>query len=303
MEKPISKKQAYLMYIASLLIVGTIGLFRRAIPLSSGLLAFVRGLLGALSLIVFVKLRGGRIRRGTGRRTCLLLFLTGVVLSFNWMLLFEAYTYTTVAAATLCYYFEPTIVLLLSPILFGERLTAKKLVCAALAIVGMVFVSGVTEQGGLPAGHLKGVAYGLGAACLYAAVVILNKKITGVDPYEKTIIELGAAAVTMLPYLLLTENLRAVRLDGRTIVLLLIVGVVYTGLTYALYFGSMEVLKAQTIAILSYLDPVVALLVSIVLLHEPMSAAGLLGAALILGAALFSEDEPGGREAETGPEN
>ena len=303
MEKPISKKQAYLMYIASLLIVGTIGLFRRAIPLSSGLLAFVRGLLGALSLIVFVKLRGGRIRRGMGRRTCLLLFLTGVVLSFNWMLLFEAYTYTTVAAATLCYYFEPTIVLLLSPLLFGEKLTAKKLICAALAIVGMVFISGVTEQGGLPAGHLKGVAYGLGAACLYAAVVILNKKITGVDPYEKTIIELGAAAITMLPYLLLTEDLRSVRLDGRTIVLLLIVGIVYTGLTYALYFGSMEVLKAQTIAILSYLDPVVALLVSIVLLHEPMSAAGLLGAALILGAALFSEYEPRGKEAETGPEN
>ena len=303
MEKPISKKQAYLMYIASLLIVGTIGLFRRAIPLSSGLLAFVRGLLGALSLIIFVKLRGGCIRRGAGQRTCLLLFLTGVVLSFNWMLLFEAYTCTTVAAATLCYYFEPTIVLLLSPLLFGERLTAKKLICAALAIVGMVFVSGVTEQGGLPAGHLKGVAYGLGAACLYAAVVILNKKITGVDPYEKTIIELGAAAITMLPYLLLTENLRAVRLDGRTIVLLLIVGIVYTGLTYALYFGSMEVLKAQTIAILSYLDPVVALLVSIVLRHEPMSAAGLLGAALILGAALFSEYEPRGREAETGPEN
>ena len=297
MEHGVSEKRAYLMYIASLLIVGTIGVFRRAIPLSSGLLAFVRGLLGALSLVLFVRLRGRRIGHGTERKKRLLLILTGIALSFNWMLLFEAYTYTTVAAATLCYYFQPTIVLLLSPLLFGERLTPKKLVCAALAILGMVFVSGVTEQGGLPAGHARGIAYGLGAACFYAVVVILNKKITGVDAYEKTIVELFSAALAMLPYLLLTEDLRAVRLDARLIGLLLIVGVVYTGLVYALYFGSMDALKAQSIAILSYLDPIVALLVSALLLHERLSPKGLLGAALILGAAVFCEWEPQKRDA------
>lgn len=303
MDRRISEKQAYLMYIASLLIVGTIGVIRRAIPLSSGLLAFVRGLIGALSLVVFLKLRGSRIGHGTERKKLLLLVVTGIALSFNWMLLFEAYTYTTVASATLCYYFEPTIVLLLSPLLFGERLTGRKLLCAALAILGMVFVSGVTEQGGLPAGHLRGIACGLGAACFYAAVVILNKKITGVDAYEKTIVELLSAALAMLPYLLLTGELRAFRLDARLLVLLLIVGVVYTGLVYALYFGSMDSLKAQTIAILSYLDPVVALLVSALLLHEHMSALGLLGAFLILGAAVFCEWEPKKREADERGEN
>ena len=136
MERQLTEKRAYGMYIASLLIVGTIGVFRRAIPLSSGLLAFVRGLLGALSLVVFVKLRGRRIGHGLERKKLLLLVLTGVALSFNWMLLFEAYTYTTVASATLCYYFQPTIVLLLSPLLFGEKLTGKKLLCAALAVLG-----------------------------------------------------------------------------------------------------------------------------------------------------------------------
>ena len=280
------------MYIASLLIVGTIGVFRRGIPFSSGLLAFVRGLLGALSLVLFVKLRGRRIGHGIERRKLLLLVITGFALSFNWMLLFEAYTYTTVATATLCYYFQPTIVILLSPLLFGERLTLKKLVCAVIAIIGMVFVSGVTRQGGLPAGHMKGIAYGLGAACLYALVVILNKKITGVDAYEKTIIELFSAALAMLPYLLLTEDFGAIRLNGRLVLLLLVAGVIYTGLTYALYFGSMDVLKAQSIAILGYLDPVVALLVSALLLHESLSASGLLGAVLILGAAVFCEWHP-----------
>ena len=298
MNEQISEKKAYLMYIASLLIVGTIGILRRAIPLSSGLLAFVRGLLGAASLLVFIKLRRRKLGHGTERRKLLLLVLTGVALSFNWMLLFEAYTYTTVASATLCYYFQPTIVLLLSPLLFGEKLTGRKLLCAALAILGMIFVSGVTEQGGMPSGHVRGVACGLGAACLYAAVVILNKKITGVDAYEKTIVELFSAACTMLPYLLLTGELRGIRLNGRLLILLLIAGLVYTGLVYALYFGSMDVLKAQTIAILSYLDPVVALLVSALFLHEHMSALGLLGAVLILGAAVFSEWKPKSGEAE-----
>ena len=297
MDKRISEKQAYLMYIASLLIVGTIGVIRRSIPLASGLLAFVRGLLGALSLLVFIMLRGGRIDRGIGSRKVFLLVVTGIFLSFNWMLLFEAYNYTTVAAATLCYYFEPTILLLLSPLLFREKLTMKKLICAALAVVGMVFVSGVTEQSAMPAGHLKGIAYGLGAACFYAVVVIMNKKITGVDVYAKTIIELFSAALGILPYLLLTEDLRGIRLDARLLGLLLIVGIVYTGLSYALYFGSMEVLKAQTIAILSYLDPVIALLASTLLLHERMSMLGLLGAVLILGAAIVCEWEPQKRKA------
>lgn len=293
MDRQISEKKAYIMYIASLLIVGTIGIVRRAIPLSSGLLAFVRGLLGALSLLLYVRLRGVRVGHGTDRRKRLLLILTGVALSFNWMLLFEAYTYTTVASATLCYYFQPTIVLLLSPLLFREKLTGKKLLCAVLAILGMILVSGVTEQHDLPAGHLRGIACGLGAACLYAAVVILNKKIVGVNAYEKTIVELLAAALTMLPYLLLTGELRAVRLNGPILGLLLLIGVIYTGLVYALYFGSMDALKAQTIAILSYLDPVVALLVSALVLHEKMSARGFLGAVLILGAAFFCEWQPG----------
>jgi Predicted permeases len=300
MENKPTEKQAYGMYITSLLIVGTIGVFRRAIPFSSGLLAFVRGLLGALSLVAFVKLRGSRVWHGTDRRKLLLLICTGVLLSFNWMLLFEAYTYTTVATATLCYYFQPTLVLLLSPLLFKEKLTAKKLICAALAVLGMVFVSGVTNQGGMAAGHLKGITCGLGAACFYAAVVILNKKISGVDAYEKTIVELIAAAFAMLPYLLLTEDLRAVRLDARLVVLLLIVGVVYTGLVYALYFGSMEALKAQSIAILSYLDPVVALLASASLLHERLSTNGVFGAVLILGAALLCEWQPEKKERSVG---
>ncbi len=292
MQNPNREKQAYRMYIASLLIVGTIGVVRRYIPLSSGLLAFARGLIGALSLIVFVRLRGGRVGHGLPGRKLGALVVTGFALSFNWMLLFEAYTYTTVATATLCYYFAPTIVVLLSPLLFRERLNTKKLICAGLAVLGMILVSGVLEQESAKTGQLRGVLFGLGAACFYAVVVILNKKITDIDPYERTIVELLAAAAAMIPYLLLTEDFSHLHLNARLLGFVLLVGVVYTGLVYALYFGSIEHLRAQSLAILSYLDPVVALLVSALVLGERLSVAGMIGAVLILGAAVVSEWEP-----------
>lgn len=292
MQNPNREKQAYRMYIASLLIVGTIGVVRRYIPLSSGLLAFARGLIGALSLSVFVLLRGGRIGHGLPGRKLGALVVTGIALSFNWMLLFEAYTYTTVATATLCYYFAPTIVVLLSPLLFRERLSAKKLICAGLAVLGMILVSGVLEQGSAKSGQMRGVLFGLGAACFYAMVVILNKKITDVDPYERTVVELLASAAAMIPYLLLTEDVSQLHIDAKLIGFVLLVGVVYTGLVYALYFGSIEYLRAQSLAILSYLDPVVALLASALVLGERLTTAGMIGAVLILGAAVVSEWEP-----------
>lgn len=292
MQNPNREKQACRMYIASLLIVGTIGVVRRYIPLSSGLLAFARGLIGALSLSVFVLLRGGRIGHGLPGRKLGALVVTGIALSFNWMLLFEAYTYTTVATATLCYYFAPTIVVLLSPLLFRERLSAKKLICAGLAVLGMILVSGVLEQGSAKSGQMRGVLFGLGAACFYAMVVILNKKITDVDPYERTVVELLASAAAMIPYLLLTEDVSQLHIDAKLIGFVLLVGVVYTGLVYALYFGSIEYLRAQSLAILSYLDPVVALLVSALVLGERLTTAGMIGAVLILGAAVVSEWEP-----------
>lgn len=293
METGKNDRRSVLMYVSSLLIVGTIGAFRRWLPLSSGLLVFARGVLGALSLALWVRLRGRKLFHGLKGKTLGMLCLIGAILGFNWICLFEAYRYTTVATATLCYYFQPTIVLLLSPLLFREKLTAKKLLCAALAILGMVFVSGVTEGGGIPASQLRGVTFGLAGAALYALVVILNKKLPPIDMYEKTVIQLGAAAVTLLPYLLATEKLSSVRLDGPGLALLLVIGVVHTGVVYALYFGSMDGLRAQTIAILSYLDPVVALLVSALVLHEPLTVFGAVGAVLILGAAVFSEWDTG----------
>ena len=272
----------------SMVIFGTIGVFRRYIPLPSSLVAMTRGLTGMLFLLLVMVLRKCGMNRTAVRRKLGLLCLSGAAIGVNWILLFEAYNYTSVATATLCYYLAPMFVILASPLVVGERLTAKKLICVLTALLGMVFVSGVLESGG-GSSDLKGVLLGLGAAVLYASVVLMNKQLGDVPAYDRTIVQLGSSAAVLLPYVLLTENLGTLSFTPGTIGLLLVVGVVHTGIAYALYFGSLMQLKAQTAAILSYIDPVVAVLLSALVLREHMSLLSCLGAVLVLGAAVVSE--------------
>lgn len=272
----------------SMIIFGTIGIFRRYIPLPSSLVAMTRGLTGMLFLLLVMVLRKRGMNRAAVRKRLGMLCLSGAAIGVNWILLFEAYNYTSVATATLCYYLAPMFVILASPLVVGERLTAKKLICVLTALLGMVFVSGVLESGG-GSSDLRGVLLGLGAAVLYASVVLMNKQLGDVPAYDRTIVQLGSSAAVLLPYVLLTENLGALSFTPGTIALLLVVGVVHTGIAYALYFGSLMQLKAQTAAILSYIDPVVAVLLSALVLREHMSLLSGLGAILVLGAAVVSE--------------
>jgi RarD protein len=276
------------MFISSMLIFGTIGIFRRYIPLPSAFLAFSRGILGGLFLMAFLKLKRRKPEERLPVRTALWLAVSGAVMGVNWILLFEAYNYTTVAVATLCYYMQPTIVVLLSPVLFKERLTLRKGACAAVAVIGMVLVSGVIG-GGPQAGDPRGVLFGLGAAVCYAVVVIMNKKITGVEAFQKTKVQLMSAGIVMIPYLLLTGGFSVDGVSALTVILLLAVGIVHTGVAYVLYFGSLEGLKAQSAAIFSYIDPVAALFFSALFLREPLSLPGIAGAVMIIGSAVVSE--------------
>lgn len=281
-------KKPLLMLMTSMFIFGTIGIFRKQIPFSSGMLAFSRGVIGTVFLLLLTKVRR-RHFNPNGAKTVLWLAASGVAMGFNWILLFEAYRYTTVSVATLCYYMEPAFVTLASALLLKEKLTAKSGICTVTALAGMLLVSGVTRGAAFSSGEYRGVLMGLGAAVLYSTVVLMNKKAAGVDAYEKCIIQLSAAAVIMIPYLLLTEDISAITFSPGSILCLLLLGIVHTGIAYALYFGSMDGLKAQTIAIFSYIDPVVALILSALLLAERMSMLQMGGAVLILGSAVLSE--------------
>ncbi len=294
-ERKTNDRRSLAMFIASMLIFGTIGIFRRSIPLPSAFLAFFRGISGGLFLLLFSRLRRRGASRRIPRRELLLLAVTGAMIGFNWMLLFEAYNHTSVAVATLCYYMQPTIVILLSPAVFRERLTGRKLACALISIVGMVLVSGALGSGGAPNRDLPGILMGLGAAALYAAVVIMNKKIREADASRRTTVQLLSAGAVMVPYLLLTGGFSGIAFTTSSLLLLLVVGILHTGVAYALYFGSMEGLAVQSIAVLSYIDPVSALLFSAIWLKEPLSLTDLIGACLIIGAALISETERGSR--------
>ena len=278
-------RKALSMMTASLLIVGTIGLLRRYIPLSSAMLAFLRGVIGAVSLVVFSLAARKNITSRVTARKLVLMILTGAAVGINWMLLFQAYNYTTIAKATLAYYMQPTIIVLVSPLVFKERLTVRKAICAAVALFGMVLVSGVLDPNEAGSGELTGILYGLGAAGFYSLVIILNKQVDDVDPFQKTIIQLSAAAAVLLPYLLAKHEFTTQELAANTAVLVLIAGVVHTGLAYILYFTSMNRLKAQTVSFLSYIDPVTAMLVSALVLHEGMTTGSLIGAVLIIGSA------------------
>jgi len=275
--------------ILSMVIFGTIGLFVRNIALPSSVISLARGVCGVVFLLVVMFIRRTGVSWAAVRNNLLWLCLSGAGLGFNWVLLFEAFHYTTVATATLCYYMAPMLIILVSPFILRERLTARKILCVIAALAGMVCISGVLEHGMPAVGEMKGILFGLAAAVLYACVVLINKRMRGISAYERTILQLGISAVIMLPYCLITVPVESLRMDLLSVVMLLIVGSVHTGLAYFLYFGAIEAVPAQTAAIISYVDPVVALLVSALILAESMGIPGWIGAALILGAALVSE--------------
>jgi len=275
--------------ILSMLIFGTIGLFRRAIPYPSSVVALVRSVIGLVFLLLVRAIRREPVDRAAVKRNLPKLLLLGAMLGTNWIFLFEAYNYTSVAAATMCYYMAPVFIILLSVPVFGEKITPRKGICAAVAVFGMVLVSDVLTTGLHGA---KGLVFGLIAAVLYAVIVIINRTLKDISAEDRTIMQFAASSLVMLPYVLLTENLAALEATPRVLLLLLIVGVVHTGIAYVLYFGSIAHVPAQTAALLSYIDPIVAVLLSLTVLREPMSPTALFGAVLVIGAMILSEITP-----------
>ena len=280
--------RARLSIIAAMAIWGTIGLFVRAISVSSAELALYRAVIAAILLSGYFLIRKTRIDLKKIGKDLPLLLLSGMAMGVNWILLFEAYKYTTVSVATLSYYFAPVIVTVACPILFKEKLGKLQWLCFGMSTLGLALITGL---GDLSAGssHLVGIAFGLGAAVLYASVMLLNKCIKGVTGLQRTYLQFLAAMVILLPYVLCTGGFTLGTLDGMGWVNLLIVGCVHTCLAYCLYFPSLKELPGQETAILSYIDPLLACVLSVALLGENMTPVQLLGGALILGFTLLNE--------------
>lgn len=278
------------MLIASMSIFGTLGIFVRNIPVSSGELALYRAVLAVLLISVFLLITKQKIPFANMKKELPLLLASGVAIGINWILLFEAYKYTTVSVATLSYYFAPVIVTLVCPILFKEKLTKKQFICFFMSTVGLVLITGLGEVGG--GKDFIGILFGLGAAAFYATVILLNKFIRNVEGIHRTLLQFIAAVVTLVPYVLLTGGVTLGGLNGFGWANLLIVGLIHTGVTYCMYFSSLKELPGQKAAILSYIDPLVAVLISVTILGESMTLWQVIGGVLILGFTLWNEISP-----------
>lgn len=273
----------------SMLIFGSIGVFVHYIPIASSMIAMVRALLGVICLFSVALFRKNKLSFADIRKNITLLCISGAAIGFNWILLFESYRFTSVAVSTLCYYMAPLIVIALSPFILKEKLSAKKCLCLIAAIIGMVLISGIASESLPTTGEATGILLGIGAAVLYASVMLMNKHITGIPAFDKTVIQLSVAVLVLIPYNLLTVDWSSIDLSFSAVGHLIVVGVVHTGLAYYLYFGSMDHMSGQSIALFSYIDPVFAILASILLLQEPFTWLNGVGAVLIIGAAVIAE--------------
>ena len=279
-----------LKMITSMAIFGTLSIFVRNISVSSGELALYRAVLAAILIALYLIITKQKIPFQNIKKEIPLLLASGVAMGFNWILLFEAYKYTTVSIATLSYYFAPVIVTIVCPILFKEKLTAKQLLCFIMSTIGLVCITGIGSTNGT--GNFKGILFGLGAAILYATVILLNKFIKNVEGIHRTFLQFLSAIAVLIPYIMFTSGVTLGVLDSKGWINLLIVGLFHTGITYCMYFSSLKDLPGQNAAILSYIDPLVALFISVTVFHEAMTMWQIIGGILILGFTLLNELTP-----------
>lgn len=235
-----------------------------------------------------IRLKGNRVDIKAIRKNLLCLILSGICLGLNWIFLFAAYLHTTVAVASLCNYLAPVIVVVLAPVLYQDRLGWKKLLCVAAAVLGVILISGIIGTAPADPDGI-GILFGLLAALSFVAIILCNRKNRGMDAFDKVIVQLAVSALTVLPYALIKNLGTPLVLDVRSILLTLMLGLVHTGFAYCLYLDNLGKLPVHSVAVLGYLEPVVSVLCSALILKEHMTVLGWIGAVLIIGAAAASE--------------
>ena len=282
------ERKARLQLIFTMLLFGTIGTLSRFIDMPSSVIALGRAFFSVLTIILILALRRQKLDWDDIKRNIGWLTLSSVFMCCNWVCQFEAFKYTTIAVSTLCYYMQPVFYILAAAIVIKEKLSPRKLVCVAVAFCGMIFVSGVLQTG-FHISELKGVLFGIAGGFFYAMVVLINKYMKDISPVNTTIMQMALVSLIMLPYSAATGGLAAARVKTVGIICLIVLGALHTGIAYIIYFDAVNKLSAQTVGILSYIDPVEAVLLSAFFLKEPLTIWTIIGAVMILGATAVSE--------------
>ena len=267
-------------YLAALLLFGSNGIIAAAIALPSSDIVLLRTFLGALSLVTILAItQRHKLQAPSRPREAAALLLSGAALGASWIFLFRAYQTIGVGVSSLLYYCGPIIVMALSPLIFGEKLTGGK-------IASFIAVA----CGALP---IAGIACGIASAFCYALMVIASKGAPHIEGLENSTLQVSAAFVTALVLTLITQGAPsflsagvAASIDWHAVAML---GVVNTGIGCLLYFSAVAKLPVQTVAVVGYLEPLSAVVFSADLLGEAITPVRLLGAALIIGGAIFCE--------------
>lgn len=283
-----------LKIILAMLIWGTVGVFIKNIALNSIEIAFYRSIIGAIFIIILSIAQKEKWDKEDLREDLKILIPSGAALGAGWVLLFQGYKNTSISIATLSYYIAPVFIVILSTIVLKEKITLKKILCIIVAIIGLLLVLDIKSIENIgDNNHLLGISYSVMAAVFYAIVVILNKFIRKLSGFKVTIVQLLVSTIILLPLTIMNSTRSLISLDALSLGLLLFVGIVHTGIAYLLYFSSVKEIEGQSIAILSYMDPIFALLIAGLFLGEKMSIIQLFGGILILGSAYISESKKG----------
>lgn len=287
-------------YYFSMVLFGSIGLFVRRIPMASLEIAFLRSLLGSVFLGALLLLTRKPFPKKFLREEGGKLLFSGAFLGINWIFLFEAFQKTTITSATLAYYMAPVLFLLLSSVFYQVRFTRIRIVTIGLAFLGLYVLQGSVFS--LGKADRSGVLFGLSAALFYALVMLLGRSIHKVDGLHRTFLNLFISLAVLSLYMGFTGAFQEMRIPMASLPEILLIGFLHTGIAYALYFSSISRLEAQEVALASYLDPLFAILFSVMFLKEPLSWTMLVGGSLILGSSLIYEiygrNKPSKKEIE-----
>lgn len=280
-----NNKSKTFKYLIAVILYGTIGFFLHYVSAASEFVVMCRGLIGSIFILFIMFITKNLPDLKSIKDNLFMLILSGMSLGFNWIFLFAGYKYA-VAITSLLNYLAPMIVVLISAMYLKEKLTKKQLICTLLSLIGIILVSGLFD--GQISADIHCFIYGILAAIGFVAVVLCNKKIKNIKALDKTVVQLFFSFLTVLPYVLINHSIPT-SLDINSILIIVMLGVVHTGIAYILYFNSIDTLPVSEVAILGYIEPVMSILTGALIFNEKLTIFGAIGALLILLSAMFSE--------------
>lgn len=276
-------KMVYL--ILALLLFGSNGIVASYINLNSYEIVFLRTLLGSVTLIIVFFATKRKLTFFKYKCQSAFLTISGIAMGASWIFLYDAYDKIGVSIASLLYYCGPIIVMALSPVVFRERLTKPKVISFFAVLAGIFLVNGTVFNENK---NVWGIFCGLMSAVCYSFMVIFNKKAKDITGLENSMIQLFISFLTVAVFVGIKQGY-GIDVDRASVLPVLVLGLLNTGLGCYLYFSSIGRLPVQTVAICGYLEPLSAVIFSMIFLNEIMLPMQLIGAVLIIGGAIYGE--------------